>query len=139
MTSEQTLCLIKPDAVKAGNIGNIITLIENNDFIIRKLKMLTMSRGTAEKFYSVHKGKQFYENLVEFMTSGPIVAIVLERENAIAGFRELAGSTDSKKAETGTIRYLYGTDNQENAVHGSDSPESFEYEQGVIFESCNCH
>jgi len=94
-----------------------------------------MSREIAEKFYSVHKGKHFYDNLVEFMTSGPIVAIVLERENAILGFRELAGSTDSRKAAKGTIRHLYGTDNQENAVHGSDSPESFEYEQGVIFES----
>lgn len=139
MASEQTLCLIKPDAVKAGNIGHIITLIENNDFTIRKLKMLEMNREIAEKFYSVHKGKHFYENLVEFMTSGPIVAIVLDRDNAIAGFRELAGSTDSRKAAEGTIRHLYGTDNQENAVHGSDSPESFEYEHGVIFESCNCH
>lgn len=94
-----------------------------------------MSRETAEKFYSVHKGKHFYDNLVEFMTSGPIVAIVIERENAILGFRELAGSTDSREAAKGTIRRLYGTDNQKNAVHGSDSPESFEYEQGVIFES----
>jgi len=135
VASEQTLCLIKPDAVIAGNIGHIITLIENNDFTIRKLKMLAMSREIAEKFYSVHKGKHFYDNLVEFMTSSPIVAILLERENAILGFRELAGSTDSRKAAKGTIRCLYGTDNQENAVHGSDSPENFEYEQGVIFES----
>ena len=131
--SEKTLFIIKPDAVSAGNIGNIVAHVEMDGFAIRQLKMLTMPRELAERFYNVHRGKHFFDDLVRFMTSGPCVPMVLERENAIERLREIIGSTDSREAEPGTIRAAFGTDNQMNAVHASDSAKSAAYEIETVF------
>ncbi len=133
LTKERTLCLIKPDAVAEGNIGKIITMLENNNFHILKMKMLIMNQELAQKFYYVHKEKHFYEELICFMTNNYIVAMILEREDAIKKLRSLAGDTDSKIASPETIRNKYGTDNSHNAVHASDSLESYLYESEVIF------
>ncbi len=130
---ERTLCLIKPDAVSSGKIGEILTILENNDFNILKMKMLRMNRNIAQRFYYIHKNKHFYDELIEFMTSGPIIAMVLEREDAINRLRRLAGDTDSKIAAKGTIRNKYGIDIQRNAIHASDSIGSAVYEIDVIF------
>ncbi|MEA3476151.1 MAG: nucleoside-diphosphate kinase [Candidatus Cloacimonadota bacterium] len=130
---ERTLCLIKPDAVSSGKIGEILTILENNNFNILKMKMLQMNRNIAQRFYYIHKNKHFYDELIEFMTSGPIITMVLEREDAINRLRRLAGDTDSKIADKGTIRNRYGTDIQRNAIHASDSIESAVYEIDVIF------
>ncbi len=134
MTEQKTLLLIKPDAVKSKNIGNIISIIEENQFEILQLKMMTMEIKRAKKFYDVHKNKPFFPDLIEFMTSGPLVAIILERQNAIKHLRKICGNTDSTKAEPGTIRNLYGSDIQINAVHSSDSPQSAEYEIKTMFD-----
>lgn len=134
MTEQKTLLLIKPDAVKAKNIGNIISLIEENQFDILKLKMMKLELERAKKFYNVHKDKPFFPDLIEFMTGGPIVALLLKRENAIKHLRKICGNTDSTQAKPGTIRNLYGTDIQVNAVHSSDSPKNAEYEIETIFD-----
>ena len=131
---ERTLLLIKPDAVHNGNIGEIITIIERNYYHIIRLKMLKMDEQLAKEFYAVHKNKHFFNDLIKFMTSGNIVALELKRENAITHLRKLIGVTDSRKAEKGTIREKYGTDNRVNAVHASDSPQSAEQEIKTIFQ-----
>lgn len=130
---ERTLCLIKPDAVSSGKIGEILTILEDDDFHILKMRMMQMSQSVAQRFYYIHKNKHFYDELIEFMTSGPIIAMILEREDAINRLRRLAGDTDSKTADKGTIRNRYGTDIQRNAIHASDSIESAVYEIDVIF------
>ena len=101
---EKTLFIVKPDAVSAGNTGNIIAFVEKDGFVISELKMLTMPRELAERFYNVHEGKPFFDDLVGFMTSGPCVPMVLERDNAIERLREIIGSTDSREAAPGTVR-----------------------------------
>ena len=130
-----TLALIKPDAVQRNLIGNIITLIEKNDFIIKDIKLMKMSKKIAQEFYSCHKEKSFYDNLITYMTSGEIVALILEKHNAVTSYRNLIGSTDPKNAEDGTIRQLYALDKSHNSVHGSDSDENASREITIIFGS----
>ncbi|HEX5316981.1 MAG TPA: nucleoside-diphosphate kinase [Candidatus Kapabacteria bacterium] len=121
---EKTLCILKPDAVSAGNIGNIIAHIQKEGFRILGMKMVALSQKAASKFYEVHKGRPFYDGLVDFMSSAPCVPIALEKENAIAEWRRVIGSTDPAEAAPGTIRKLYAKNKGENAVHGSDSVEN---------------
>ena len=130
---EQTLVLIKPDAVRRGLIGEIIRRFENRTLKIKALKMVRPSRELIERHYEVHRGKPFFEPTVEFMTSGPVVAMIIEGENAIAVVREIMGALDPLKAQPGTIRGDYTLNVRENLVHGSDSPESAEREIAVWF------
>ena len=129
---QRTLLIIKPDAVKERVIGKIISIVEK-EFAIRGICMKTLSVEEARRFYKVHEGKEFYDGLVQFMSSGPSVGVLLEGEDAIYRLRELVGSTDPKKAKTGTIRNMFGTTVRYNAVHASDSPESAEYEIPFYF------
>ncbi|MDP4199603.1 MAG: nucleoside-diphosphate kinase [Bacteroidota bacterium] len=121
---ERTLCIIKPDAVAAGNTGNIIAHIQKEGFRILGMKMVALSHKAAAKFYEVHKGRPFYDGLVDFMSSAPCVPIALERDNAISEWRRVIGATDPAEAAAGTIRKLYAKNKGENAVHGSDSVEN---------------
>jgi nucleoside-diphosphate kinase len=121
---ERTLAMIKPDAVTKGATGPIIEMMERAGLKLVAMKMTRLSRTQAEAFYAVHEGRPFYKPLCEFMSSGPIVVLVLEAESAIKRYRDLMGQTDSRKAAPGTIRHKFGTNNQQNAVHGSDSPET---------------
>ena len=121
---ERTLGLIKPDAVEAGLAGRILADIEAAGFRIIALKMLRLSPKQAEAFYAVHKDRPFFRSLVAFMTSGPIIAYVLGRENAVEAYRQLMGATDPAKAEPGTLRARYAQNIERNAVHGSDSVSS---------------
>jgi len=130
---QRTLIVIKPDGVKRGLVGEIISRFERKGFKIKALKMVWLSREQAEEFYSVHKGKHFFEDLVSFVTSGPVVAMVIEGDEAIEVARLMIGATDGRKAQPGTIRGDYSLSIQENVVHASDSPESFEREFRVIF------
>ncbi|MCB5234054.1 MAG: nucleoside-diphosphate kinase [Candidatus Cloacimonetes bacterium] len=130
---EQTLMLIKPNAVRDGHIGDIISIIERDGFTIKKMKQMRFDENLAAKFYQEHLGKGFYERLLSFMCSGDSVALLLEKENAIAGLRELMGDVVPEKRKPGTIRALYGADVTENGVHGSDSPESAVREIGIVF------
>ena len=125
--------MIKPDAVKAGNIGNILQMINEAGFRIVALKYLKISTQQAEKFYEVHAARPFYGELTGFMSSGPIVAAILEKENAVADFRKLIGATNPANAEEGTIRKRYATSMGENAVHGSDSDENAQIEGAFFF------
>lgn len=130
----QTLAIIKPDAVAAKTIGKIIGRFEKADFRIAAIKMTQLSQKQAQDFYEMHKQKPFYNDLVSFMTSGPVVAIVLEAPNAIEKNRELLGTTDPKKAQPGTIRADFGKSITQNAVHGSDSPDSAKREIAFFFQ-----
>ena len=129
----RTLALIKPDAVDRNIIGNIIAIIEKNGFIVRDMKFMKMSRSLAERFYDVHVEKSFYVKLITYMTSGNIIALILEKDNAVKLFRDLIGSTDPELAEEGTIRKLYAVDKSFNSVHGSDSDSNAEREIAIIF------
>ena len=124
MTGKHTLMLIKPNAVKNGYAQNIFLDVHDHGFKILAMKKLQLSRNEAEAFYYIHKGKPFFEGLVDFMTSGPIYAAVLEKENAVPEWRKLTGASDPAKAEEGTIRKKYAESVQHNAVHGSDSDEN---------------
>ncbi|MCS7188556.1 MAG: nucleoside-diphosphate kinase [Bacteroidia bacterium] len=130
---ERTLGLIKPDAVQAGHIGKILDHILMRGFRIVGMRMLRLSRTAAENFYFMHRGRPFFESLIDFITSGPLVAFVLEREGAVHAYRELMGATDPAKAAPGTLRALFGTNVERNAVHGSDSPESARREIAFFF------
>lgn len=121
LSAEQTLAIIKPDAVKEDHIGDILSIYEKNGLKIVGLKMIRMTPTQAGKFYEIHKDRPFYKELTQFMSSGPVVAVVLEGKYAISKNRELMGATDPHKAVQGTIRSLYGSSVGENAVHGSDS------------------
>lgn len=125
--------MIKPDAVKAGNIGNILQMINAAGFRIVAMKYTHLTMDTAGKFYEVHKERPFYGELCEFMSSGPIVAAILEKDNAVADFRTLIGATNPENAEEGTIRKKYATSIGENAVHGSDSDENATIEGNFFF------
>jgi nucleoside-diphosphate kinase len=137
MSSQQTLILVKPDGVKRGLVGEVIARVERKGYKVSNLKMLTADRNILAKHYSEHEGKPFYEPLMEFMMSGPIVAMVAEGERVIEGFRKLAGTTDPTTAEPGTIRgdlaRDMGTKVVQNIVHGSDSPESAQREINIFF------
>ena len=132
MSSQQTLILVKPDGVKRGLVGEVIARVERKGYKVSNLKMLNADRALLAKHYAEHEGKPFYEPLLEFMMSGPIVAMVAEGERVIEGFRKLAGTTDPTTAEPGTIRgdlaRDMGTKVVQNIVHGSDSPESADRE-----------
>jgi nucleoside-diphosphate kinase len=133
---ERTLAIVKPDAVAAGNTGNVLARLEKEGFRILGLRKLRLTEDQAKGFYAVHSARPFFGELVEFMTSGPVVPIALERANAVAHLREVLGATDSKKAAPGTLRNLYGTDVQYNAVHGSDSVENGAREIAFFFPGC---
>ncbi|MBO7370622.1 MAG: nucleoside-diphosphate kinase [Campylobacter sp.] len=130
---QQTLSIIKPDAVKKGVIGKIISRFETNGLRIAAAKKMQLSRYDAGKFYEIHKERPFYNDLIDFMTSGPVVVMVLEGENAVAKNRELMGATDPKKAEKGTIRADFAESIDANAVHGSDSLENAKIEIAFFF------
>jgi nucleoside-diphosphate kinase len=131
--SNLTFTMIKPDAVKNGNIGNILQMINNAGFRIVAMKYTKLSLEAAGKFYEVHSARPFYGELTEFMSSGPIVAAILEKNNAVADFRTLIGATNPAEAAEGTIRKQYATSIGENAVHGSDSDENALIEGAFFF------
>ncbi|MDE0626498.1 MAG: nucleoside-diphosphate kinase, partial [Bryobacterales bacterium] len=130
-----TLTIITPPGGGAANAGRIIARLEQEGFTIVAMKKLALSEAQARGFYAVHSERPFFEDLVAFMTSGPIVPMVLERESAVAALREVMGATDSLKAAEGTIRNLYGTDIERNAIHGSDGPDTAEVERAFFFSS----
>ena len=125
--------MIKPDGVENGNIGNILEKVTSSGFKIKALKLTQLTQQDAEHFYSVHKERPFYDELVAFMTRGPIVVAILEKVNAVSDFRTLIGATNPKEAADGTIRKLYATSMGENAVHGSDSDENAAIEAAFHF------
>lgn len=131
--TQKTLSIIKPDAVQAHNIGKILTKFEENGLQIVAMRMVKLTSERSSEFYAEHKGRPFYADLVEFMSSGPIVAIVLKGEDAIAKNRQLMGATDPAKAAQGTLRALFAHSTTKNAVHGSDSPQSAEREISFFF------
>jgi nucleoside-diphosphate kinase len=133
MAIERTLTIIKPDAVAAGHIGDIIKILEANRLRIVAAKLVALSKEEAEGFYAVHRSRPFFESLTKFMSSGPALVMVLEGESAIARLREVMGATDPAKASPGTIRKLYAADIEHNCVHGSDAPETAAYEISYFF------
>lgn len=132
---EKTLLIIKPDAVSRRLIGEIITRVEKSRFQIKALKMVHLKPAEARKFYAVHEGKPFLDELVVFMSSGPVVPVLLEKESAVADLRKLIGATDPKKADCGTIRYDWALDMGKNSVHASDSPENAKTEIEFFFSN----
>ncbi len=133
MALEQTFAIVKPDVIKAGNSGNIINMIERAGFEILRLQKGQLSPELAELFYDEHQEKPFFKELVNFISSGPIVIMALQKDNAIADWRKLMGATNPAEAEEGTVRKIYGTSIGQNAVHGSDSPESAQRELALFF------
>tara|TARA_X000000368_G_C22402041_1_gene437976 strand:+ start:95 stop:511 length:417 start_codon:yes stop_codon:yes gene_type:complete len=131
--SNTTFTMIKPEAVEAGNTGAILNKIETSGFRIVAMKKVILSRERAGQFYEVHKERPFYSELVEYMSSGPIIAAILEKENAVADFRELIGATDPSEAKPGTIRHEFAESKGKNAVHGSDSDENANIEADFHF------
>ncbi len=132
---ERTLSIIKPDGVSRGLIGEVIKRLEENDIRIAAMKMLHLTQQQAEGFYDVHKDRPFFNSLTDFMTSGPIVVMVLEGENVIKKYRDLMGVTNFEEAEEGTIRKAFATSIEQNVVHGSDAPETAAFEIGYYFNS----
>jgi nucleoside-diphosphate kinase len=132
-TLQRTLTIIKPDAVKKNAIGDIIEQFEKNGFDILSMKMLEISKHQAEQFYAVHASRPFYNSLTDFMSSGPIVALALEKENAIADLRELMGATNPANAKDGTIRKKWASSIESNAIHGSDAEDTARFELSFFF------
>ena len=132
---ERTLSIIKPDGVARGIIGDVIQRLESNKLKIIGMKMLKMNKTQAEGFYTVHENRPFFDSLTYFMSSGPVVVMVLEGENAIAKYRDIMGATDYREAAEGTIRRDFATDIEKNVVHGSDSPETADFEIGYFFNN----
>jgi len=133
MSVERTFGIVKPDAVAKNAIGGVIGMIEKAGLRLVGLRYTRLTSAQAEGFYAVHKARPFFNDLVKFMTSGPVVVLAIEGENAVAKYREVMGPTDSRKAPAGTIRQAFGTDIEQNAVHGSDSPENAKIELGFFF------
>ncbi len=133
MAIERTLAILKPDCVRKNLIGKVVAHIQEAGFTVRAMKLVQLSRAEAEGFYAVHKDRPFFGELVDFMTSGPCVPIVLEKENAVADYRTLIGATDPAEAEEGTIRKLYADNKGQNIVHGSDSVENGRLESNYYF------
>ena len=129
----QTLAIIKPDAVSAGNAGNILALLEASGFTVKALRMTSLDAERAGAFYAVHEGRPFYDELVEFMMSGPVMPMVLEAENAVPKLREVIGATDPAEAADGTVRKLYAESKGRNAIHASDSDENAAIEIDFFF------
>ena len=130
---QQTLAIIKPDAVAAGYTGRIIQRIQESGFQIRAMRMLHLSQVEAEGFYAVHRARPFFGSLTQFMARGPVVVLALEAEDAIKKWRGLMGATDPAKAEAGTLRKEFGASIENNATHGSDAPETAAFELGYFF------
>ena len=130
---ETTLTIIKPDAVAAGNAGNILAHLEREGFEILAVRKMSLTESQAKAFYEVHKERPFYGSLVEFMTSGPVVPVALERNNAVKYLREVMGATNPEEAAAGTVRSLYATSIEKNAIHGSDSAENAAIELNFFF------
>ena len=135
MNSNRTFTMLKPDSIEQGNMLPILNMIESSGFKIIALKYKRMSKDEAEKFYSIHSDKPFFNDLVSFMTRGPIIAAALEKDNAVEAFRKLIGSTDPNEAEEGTIRKKFAKSKGENAVHGSDSDENADIEISFHFDN----
>lgn len=133
MRGIRTFTMIKPTAVKNGHIGSILAIINEAGFKVISMKLLKLSFEQAEQFYAIHKGKPFYADLCSFMSSGPIVAAIIENDNAVESYRQLIGATNPDNAKEGTIRKLFATSLQENAVHGSDSDENAIIESNFFF------
>lgn len=133
MRTEKTCAIIKPDAVASGLTGLIVALIERSEFVIVRMEKKQLTVAEAEGFYAVHKARSFFRELVDFMTSGPCVIMVLERHEAVAAWRELMGATNPADARVGTLRNLFGTDVGQNATHGSDSAETARHEVAYFF------
>ncbi len=131
--SDRTLTILKPDAVAAGNAGKILAHLEGEGFRLLGVKRLHLTTAQARAFYEVHRERPFYESLVEFMTSGPVIVAALERDDAVAGLRRVMGATNPEEAEEGTIRKLYASSIEKNAIHGSDSPENAALELAFFF------
>ena len=128
-----TLAIIKPDAVQAGNTGKVLAHLEAQGFKIRAARLVRLSQPQAERFYAVHRERPFFRPLVKFMTSGPALALALERDNAVVHLREVIGATDPGEAKAGTIRKLYAQSKERNAIHASDSPENAAREVAFFF------
>jgi nucleoside-diphosphate kinase len=133
MHNDFTFSIIKPNAVRTGKTGPILAMINEGGFEIAAMRMVKMTLAQAEAFYAVHKGKPFFDGLIEFMTSGPVVVMILKHNNAVEQFRKLIGATDPAKAEPGTIRRIFAVSVQMNAVHGSDSVENAIQEANFFF------
>ncbi len=132
--SEQTLFIVKPDGVRRKLVGEILSRFEKKGFTIQKLKMFTFTKELASEFYDVHKEKPFFNELLEYITSGPVVVAVIEGNNAVATTRQIVGATKSFEAEPGSIRGDFGLGFTENIIHASDSTESFDKEVSVVFK-----
>jgi len=139
MEKTKTFTMIKPDAVVANNTGKITEMIETAGFRIVALKKTKLSEELAAKFYDIHRERPFFHSLCTYMTSGPIVAMILEKKNAVQDFRELIGNTDPQKAKSGTVRALFATSIEANAIHGSDSDENAEIESNFFFSQFERH
>jgi nucleoside-diphosphate kinase len=139
MATNRTFTMIKPDAVENGHIGGILNMITEGGFKIVALKLTQLTVADAKAFYAVHAARPFYGELVEFMSRGPIVAAILEKDNAVADYRSLIGATDPAQADAGTIRKLYAESKAKNAVHGSDSDENAEIEGNFFFRGMERH
>jgi len=137
MSVERTFSIIKPDAVAAGNAGAILALLQKADFKIIGMRQTRLSEAQAKAFYAVHKERPFYSGLVKFMTEGPIVVLALERENAVKHLRDVMGATNPANAAEGTVRKLYATDIERNAIHGSDAPETAAAELNFFFTTAD--
>ena len=135
-TLQRTFSIVKPDAVAKGATGDILRMIEEKGFRILGMKMLEITKHQAEGFYAVHASRNFFDSLTTFMSSGPIVVLALERENAIVELRKLMGATDSAKAEPGTIRKKWGESIERNAIHGSDAEDTARFELSYFFAGC---
>lgn len=139
MAANRTFTMIKPDATAAGHTGKIIDKIIGSGFSIKALKWTRLSKEEAGKFYEIHRERPFYGELVDYMTSGPIVAAILEKDNAVEDFRTLIGATDPQKAAEGTIRRMFATSIAANAMHGSDSDENAANEAAFFFSTRETH
>ena len=137
MSLERTFSIIKPDAVAAGQAGEILAMLQKAGFRILGLRMTRLSEAQARGFYAVHKQRPFFEGLVKFMTEGPIIVMALERENAIAGLREVMGATNPEKAAEGTIRKRFAANIERNCIHGSDAPETAVTELAFFFSTAD--
>jgi nucleoside-diphosphate kinase len=133
--NERTLGIIKPDAVNRNLVGEVIRMVEQAGLRVVSLKMLHLSKSQAQGFYAVHRERPFFDSLTDFMSEGPVVAMVLEGDSAISVWRQVMGATNPDQADVGTIRKLYGESVERNSVHGSDSPESASFEIGYFFSS----
>jgi nucleoside-diphosphate kinase len=132
---ETTLAILKPDTVAAGNCGKVLAHLEREGFKFRGLRVVHLTQAQAEGFYAVHRERPFFGSLVAFMTEGPVIPVALERDNAVAHLRQVMGATDVAKAEVGTLRKLYGTSIERNAIHGSDSPANAALELAFFFSA----